>query len=136
MGHVVMLEPPPPLLGGGSGAAGHMVTSEPFPAGWRARWHGAHDDARALPHREVGLELWDTWQHRSPSLSSSGPRLVQKLEKWESPLNQSRDKLAQRGQATRELLHILDAGSRLHHFNRPDLFWVCFDSPMGNQKTE
>jgi hypothetical protein len=81
-------------MGGGSGAAGHMVTSEPFPAGWRARWHGAHGDARSLPHREVGLELWDAWQHRSPSLSSSRPRLVQKLEKWESPLSQSRDKLA------------------------------------------
>jgi hypothetical protein len=57
---------------------------------------------------------------------------VQKLEKWKSPLSQSRDKSVQRGQATRELQHILDAGRRPHHFNRPDLFWVCLDSPVGN----
>jgi hypothetical protein len=63
-------------------------------------------------------------------------RLAQKFEKWESPLSQSRDKLAQRSQVTREVLHILDAGKRQHRFVCPDLFWVCFDSPVGNQEIE
>jgi hypothetical protein len=49
-------------------------------------------------------------------------RLAQKLEKQESSLSQSRNKPAQCGQATRELLHILDAGRRPHRFNHPDLF--------------
>jgi hypothetical protein len=50
-----------------------MATPEPFSAGWQARWHRAHGDARALPHWEAGLELWDTWRHRSPSLSGGVP---------------------------------------------------------------
>jgi hypothetical protein len=62
--------------------------------------------------------------------------LRKKLEEWESPLSQSRDKLAQRGQATHELLHILDVGRSPHHFNHPDLFWVCLDSSVGNQETK
>jgi hypothetical protein len=63
-------------------------------------------------------------------------RLAQKLEERESSLSQSRDKSAQRGQATRELLHILDADRRSHRFNRPNLFWVCLDSPVRNQEAK
>jgi hypothetical protein len=50
-----------------------MVTPEPFPVGWWARCHGARDNTRALSHWEAGLELWDTWRHWSPSLSSGVP---------------------------------------------------------------
>jgi hypothetical protein len=63
----------PLTLGGGSGAAGHMVTPEPFPTGWRAWWHRARGDTRALLHREAGLEPRDTWRHQSPSLPGGGP---------------------------------------------------------------
>jgi hypothetical protein len=62
--------------------------------------------------------------------------LAPKLEEQESPLSQSRDKLAQRDQATRELVHILDVGRRPYRFNHPDLFLVCLDSPVGNQETK
>jgi hypothetical protein len=38
-----------------SGALGmHKHASE-------AQSHRARGDARALPHREAGLEMWDTW---------------------------------------------------------------------------
>jgi hypothetical protein len=63
----------PPAPGDGSGAAGHMATLDLFPAGWQAPWHGVHGDARALPHREVGLEPRHMWRHRSPSLPGGGP---------------------------------------------------------------
>jgi hypothetical protein len=59
-----------------------------------------------------------------------GPKLPQKLEEWESPLSQSRDKLAQCGQASRELLHILDMGGRSHCFDCLDLLWVGLDPPV------
>jgi hypothetical protein len=39
----------------------------------KAESHGARGDARDLPHREAGLEPWDTWQHRSPSLPGGRP---------------------------------------------------------------
>jgi hypothetical protein len=52
---------------------GHMVTSEPFPIWWWARWLRARGDARALLHREVGLEPRDMWRHWSPSLSGGMP---------------------------------------------------------------
>jgi hypothetical protein len=76
---------------------------------------------------------------KGPDLRKSlknGRNCAQKLEEWESLLSQSRDKPAQRGQATQELLHILDVGKRPHHFNHPDLFWVCLNSPVGNQETK
>jgi poly(3-hydroxybutyrate) depolymerase len=56
--------------GGGSGAVGHMVTPEPSLARRWVRCHGACSDDRTLLHQEAGLELWDTWQHQSPSMSS------------------------------------------------------------------
>jgi hypothetical protein len=50
-----------------------------------------------------------------------GSRLLQQLEEWESPLCHSSDKPAKRGQASRELLDIRDAGWRLHHYDCLDL---------------
>jgi hypothetical protein len=38
-----------------------------------AESHGTLGDARALPHREAGVEPQDTWRHQSPSLSGGGP---------------------------------------------------------------
>jgi hypothetical protein len=38
-----------------------------------AESHRARGNARALPHREAGLEPHDTWRHRSPSLAGGGP---------------------------------------------------------------
>jgi hypothetical protein len=46
-----------------------------------------------------------------------GSGLLQKLEEWESPLSQFREKLAQHSQATHEFLHILDAGRRPYRFD-------------------
>jgi hypothetical protein len=50
-----------------------------------------------------------------------GSELLQQLEEWESPLYQYRDKLAECGQASCELLDILDIGWRPHLFNCLDL---------------
>jgi hypothetical protein len=52
------------LISGALGTHGHASEAES---------HGARGDAKALPHREAGLELWDTWLHRSPSLPGAGP---------------------------------------------------------------
>jgi hypothetical protein len=63
-------------------------------------------------------------------------RLLQQLEERESPLCQSRDKPVEHGQASRELLDILDAGWWPHHFDCLDLLWVGLDSPVQNQEVE
>jgi hypothetical protein len=62
-----------PTPGVGSAAVGHMVTPEPFHAGWRTRCHETCGDVRTLPLQKVGLETRDTWRHQSPSLSGGGP---------------------------------------------------------------
>jgi hypothetical protein len=77
----------------------------------------------------VGLRSHHDWQRRQVLLQlleslicffslDKGFRLLQQPEERESPLCQSRDKLVERGQASRELLGILDAGWQQHHFNR------------------
>jgi hypothetical protein len=50
----------PHAPGSGSGTMGHVVTSESSPIGRRTQCHGTRHDARALLHREAGLELQDT----------------------------------------------------------------------------
>jgi hypothetical protein len=52
---------------------GLVATLEPSPTGRRAWCHGTCGDTKALPYREVGLELWDTWLHRSSPLLGGGP---------------------------------------------------------------
>jgi hypothetical protein len=49
------------------------VTPEPSRVGRRARLHETHGDTSALPPWVVGLDLRDTWRHRSPP--SPGGRL-------------------------------------------------------------
>jgi hypothetical protein len=86
-----------------------------------ARLRSHHDQWRC----KVPLELRKClFCLLSPDKGSGHP---QKLEEQESPLNQSRDKLTQRGEASRELLHIFDAGWRPHLFDRLDLLRVGLD---------
>jgi hypothetical protein len=64
--------------------------------------------------------------------SEKGSELPQQLEEWESPLYQSRDKLAECGQSSHELLDILDAGWRPHLFDCLDLLRVGLNSQVRN----
>jgi hypothetical protein len=66
----------PPAPKGGSGTAGHMVISEPSPAGRQTQCHMTGGDVRALPHWEVGLKPWNTWWHRSPPSPWCGPNAM------------------------------------------------------------
>jgi hypothetical protein len=65
-----------------------MATSEPFPAGWRARWHmatsepsctgrrvccrGTHGNTRALPYRVTCPVPQGTWQCQSSLTPGAG----------------------------------------------------------------
>jgi hypothetical protein len=64
--HVVTWDPS--CAGDESGAARHVATPEPSPSGWRARCHGARDDARTLWHHEWVWSCRDTRRHRDPPL--------------------------------------------------------------------
>jgi hypothetical protein len=52
------------LMSGALGTHRHALEAET---------HGARGDAKALPHREAGLEPWDTWRHGSHSLPGGRP---------------------------------------------------------------
>jgi hypothetical protein len=80
---------------------GHLVTPKPSRTGRRVWscgtcgdtgalpcWEAdptARGDARALLHREVDLEPWDMWRHRSHSLPSGGPGRMWRLQSPPAP---------------------------------------------------
>jgi hypothetical protein len=95
----------------------------------------------------IGLQSYPYWQRCKVLVQllecliclldpDKGSKLPQQLEEWESPLYQSRNKSAERGQASRELLDILDAGWWPHLLDCLDRLWVSLDSPVRNQEAE
>jgi hypothetical protein len=91
----------------------------------------------------TGLRSYHDWQRCEVLLQllewlicllspDRGSGLLQQLEEWESPLCQSRDKLAEHGQASLELLNILGVGWHLHLFDCLDLLLVGLNYSMQN----
>jgi hypothetical protein len=61
---------------------------------------------------------------------------LKELKERESPDTESRDKPAQGGHASRQLLHVMEALGRLHFGHRQHPLWVRVDTTMGDHIPE